>query len=509
MSQIVYRGNLAAKIFPFISDFFGQSVIVAGQDQNYTRQNVSSEDPDKDIGRPQLYYCHNVMPSSQGFQSVGYTTPVMGFPLETQFQRPFTLRDTLNVAVFFVSTIDGRNFILPFGNPSWQQINTIAGTAGKIVTTAYINGQSYLYFANIGCYYWDSISNSLLPITLAGLDPTQILGITSSAGYMLAWTKNTVLWSSTISPVDFIPSLITGAGGGGVQAAQGNITTCVNHQLGFIVYTTDNSVAAVYSGNARYPFNYRELVSSGGVANINLVSGDSNSSNQYGYTTSGMQLISMTGTQTVMPEVTDFIAGALFEDFDDVALTLVQTPLTTTMKKELSTISNRYLIISYGILSFTHALVYDIVMKRYGKLKIPHIGCFEWQLLTPEVNETPRTSIGFLQQDGTIKVVDFTFNSPTSNGTMLLGRFQYVRARTMILEEAKFESVNVNDTFVVTDQISIDGKNIALSQTGYPKISGELRDFKFHADGINHTLVCQGGFYANSFELTFHIGGRR
>lgn len=510
MSQIVYRGNLSAKIFPFIADFFGQSVIVPGQDQNFQRQITSAEDPDKDRGVPQMYYCHNVMASAQGFQSVGYTQPVMGFPLETSFQRPLVLRDTLNVAIFFVSTLDGRNFALPFGNPSWQQINTIAGTAGKLVTTAYVNGQSYIYFANIGCYKYDSVSNTLLPVVLVGLDVTKVLGITSAAGYLLVWTANTVLWSSTLDPTDFVPSLITGAGGGGVEAAKGNIVACITHQLGFIVYTTDNAVAAVYSGNSRFPFNYKELVSSGGLASITLVSGDSNSSNQYGYTTSGLQLIAMTGTQTVMPEVTDFIAGGMFEDFDDTTLVLTQTDLTSPMKKALVTISDRYLVISYGINSFTHALVYDIAMKRFGKLKIPHVAAFEWELLTPEVNDTPRASLGLLQEDGSVKVVDFTFDAPNSNGTMLLGKFQYVRARTLQLEEAEFESIPKAANFNVTDQITIDGKNISLQKVGYQMpVVGKSRDFRFSTDGMNHTLVCQGSFYMNSFKLWFHVGGKR
>lgn len=510
MSQIVYRGNLSAKIFPFISDFWGQTIIVPGQDQNFQRQITSAEDPDKDRGVPQLYYCHNVLASAQGFQSVGYTEPVMGFINEVSFQNPIVLRDTLGVAVFFVQTIDGRNFVLPFGNTSWQAINIIPGTAGKLVTTAYVDGQSYVFFANTGCYTYDSVSNTLIGVALTGLDITQVIGITASAGYILAWTANQVLWSSTIDPTDFIPSLITGAGGGGVEAAKGNITACITHQLGFIVYTTDNAVAAVYSGNSRFPFNYKELVSSGGLADIRLVSGDSSTSNQYGYTTSGLQLIAMTGTQTIMPEVTDFIAGGLFEDFDDDTLTLVQTELTSTMKKALNTISNRYLIISYGIESFTHALVYDISMKRFGKLKCPHVAVFEWQVLTPEVTETPRTSIGLLQKDGTVKVVDFTFDSPNSTGTMLLGKFQYVRSRTLQLEEAVFESIPNTAIFTVTDQITIDGKNITQSKAGYQMpVTGKIRDFRFNTDGLNHTLVCQGSFYMSSFQLYFHIGGRR
>lgn len=73
MAQITYRANLSAKSFPFLSENFGRSVMVGQYDNNFVRQVVSPEDQDKDIGIPQLYYCHNVMPASSGFQSVGYT----------------------------------------------------------------------------------------------------------------------------------------------------------------------------------------------------------------------------------------------------------------------------------------------------------------------------------------------------------------------------------------------------------------------------------------------------
>lgn len=75
-----------------------------------------------------------------------------------------------------------------------------------------------------------------------------------------------IAWSSLIDPTDFTPSLVTGAGGGAVQGAKGDIVCCVSHTIGLVIYTNQNAVAAPTSGNARYPFNFRELVASGGIA---------------------------------------------------------------------------------------------------------------------------------------------------------------------------------------------------------------------------------------------------
>lgn len=42
MGQIVYRANLAAPSFPFLSENFGKTVIVKGQDQNSVPNLISN-----------------------------------------------------------------------------------------------------------------------------------------------------------------------------------------------------------------------------------------------------------------------------------------------------------------------------------------------------------------------------------------------------------------------------------------------------------------------------------
>jgi hypothetical protein len=66
------RGNLSSAYFPLVSQYHGRTVIVSGQDNNFNRQLYSSADNDKDIGIPQMYYGHNIMPTGTGFLSVGF-----------------------------------------------------------------------------------------------------------------------------------------------------------------------------------------------------------------------------------------------------------------------------------------------------------------------------------------------------------------------------------------------------------------------------------------------------
>ena len=133
---------------------------------------------------------------------------------------------------------------------NWTLAQTIPSIAGARPTTAIVNGTTYVYFARVGCYYFDFSANQLVAQTLTGLTASSILGITSAVGYMIAWDQASVAWSSLVTPTDFTPSLVTGAGGGSVQGAKGAIVACVPHTTGFIVYTNQNAVAAPGSGKA-------------------------------------------------------------------------------------------------------------------------------------------------------------------------------------------------------------------------------------------------------------------
>jgi hypothetical protein len=506
MAQITYRANLSAKSFPFVSENFGRSVIVSGQDQNFVRQVVAAEDQDKDIGIPQLYYCHNVMPNAQGWQSVGYTSilPASGV---TNFISIFLIRDGSDNKSFLGITATGDFYISDGTGAPW--IYKRAGVAGKLVTVAYVAGTTYIYVANTGCYNYNWGTGLFVVVTLSALTAANVVGITYSAGYLIAWTTSTVAWSSTLDPTDFTPSLTTGAGGGAVESARGAINYCVPHTLGFIIGTADNCVAALYQNNIRYPFQFREIVNSGGMTSLDLVSWDANSSGLYAYTTSGLQLISTSQTQTIYPEITDFISGRYFEDFDDGTNTFSTTVLSAAMLKKVSVVADRYLIISYGLTELTHAIVYDIILKRYGKLKLTHVQAFTYHLAAAGILETPKQSCGFLKKDGSVSIIDFSIGSPTLNGTMILGKYQYVRARTMQLDQIFLESIRATQNFTLSVLSALDGKNNTLSVPVLTYSSGLAREYSTRAIGINHSLLFQGGFVLDSLVLQFNIHGKR
>lgn len=514
MSQITYRANLSAKAFPFISENFGRSIIVPQYDNNFNRQLTSPDDVDKDVGIPQLYYCHNVMPHPQGMQSIGYT-PILSGGL-TNINRIFTLRDSGDNKVYLIFDTTGNTYISS-GGP-WAFKGNYPQAANNLVTTAFVSGTTYIYIQNYGCIKYDFGTQAFIPggnagtLSFAGLvitGPGAIIGICPSAGYLVAWNNTAVAWSSTIDPTDFIPSLVTGAGGGSVEGAKGSITLCVPHLLGFIVYTAANAVASLFSGNTRFPFNFREIVASGGVSSSDLIAYDANSGNHYAYTTSGFQLISTSQSQTAYPDLTDFIAGKLFEDFDEATNTFNTTVLTGTMLKRVAVISDRYMCISYGVNSFTHCIVYDLIEKRYGKLKITHTVIFEYQIPSVVITETPRQSIGILKADGSISVVDFSVSLATSSGVAIFGKYQFVRPRVLQLDEIAVENIRAGFTFSLTDMYTLDGKTYLYSTPTLNLSIGLFRRYKCRIVGLNHSLLFKGAFEVCSLVLTFNPHGKR
>lgn len=512
MAQLPYRANLVEASFPFTSIYEGRTVIVPGRDQNYvpkTSLAVSGED-NIDRGIPELYYSHNVMPSAQGCSSVGYLPVASPIAINQSIVRKrLEIRDSSGNFKYLAQGSDGHTYMMDPLVGSWAVTAAdVAGYTNGLITAAYVNGVTYIYFQGAvdPCRQYNFGTNNLDIIALAGII-ANVIGLTAASGYLIAWSAVAIAWSSTILATDFTPSLTTGAGSGGVDGAKGAITICVPILNGLIIYTQKNSVAGVYSGNARYPFNFREIVGSGGVSSLQLVAFDANTGSHYAYTSAGIQLVGINVTTTVFPDALDFIAGKFFEDFDEATLTFAQTPLFTEMLKQVQVVSERYFVVSYGINELTHAIVYDFVNKRWGKLKVKHVECFEWTVNT----EIPRGNLAFLQKDGTVLTVDFSIASTVSSGVALFGKYQYVRQRLTTLQEVYLDSVYPNRNFDLYTLATLDGKNFLPAVKGVlvQPIVGFTRTYRFRKTGINHSLLAIGGFYLSSLVMQFQLSGSR
>lgn len=524
MSQVVYRGNLSSAFFPFISRFQGRTVIVQGQDNNFNRHLQSSADLDKDVGIPQIYYCHNVMPNGNGLQSTGYEQRVSSYDgMDKSIKQQLLLRDDSRGAKgYFALGSGGLYYILNesfgysgFVNQYWDTA-TAAFVALPInlheynLTTAHVNGITYLYINGLGCFKWDFTNSWLEWVTLTSLVPSEIVGITESNGYLVAYSTNAVAWSSLVDPTDFTPSLATGAGGGNVEGIKGNITCGAPTSNGFILYTEANAVSVLYTGNSQYPFQFSECLGAGGLSSLERVSYDADSGYNYAYTSNGFQVLRAKSAESIFADLTDFLAGQYFEDFDDDTLEFSEITLSAPLQKKITFIANRYLVVSYGVTELTHAIVYDTVQKRFGKLKFTHVDCFQYELLSEDVSDIPRKSIALIKSDGSIYLVNFAIPFTTRNGTVLLGKFQYVRVRKMQLQTAEIEGPTPGGAFKIYDFVSDDGKNYSQKIRGTEISSGDdVACYGFGSPvGLNHSLLMQGAFNLSSNVLSFNVHGR-
>lgn len=526
MAQIPYRANLQSMSFPLLSELSGRTIINPQADNTFARYVSSDGQSPIDTGVPQIFYCHNVMPATYGWQSIHYNqsfnppVPSTGLDFEyallfyaAQVSGPSIISTGFKSYIAITGTGANQVYVIDPVTSTWKAVlGAPSLPAGCVMTVATVNGASYIYFSTVGCYIYDNTANTLTARTLTGLNTTATLGIVAANGYLNAWNKTGVVWSSTVNVEDFVPSDTSGAGGGQVQEARGEIVTAIATNLGYILYTKENAVSVIFSGNASFPWNFKGIPASGGVSSAELVSREQASGFQQAYSTNGMQQVTHALCKTVSPNITDFIAGNTFEDFDTVTDTFVQTQFDWAMRKKLAVISDRYIVVSYGMsptADMTHAIVLDLTQNRMGKLKITHTSCFELRSLNSQVTEIPRDSIAFLQHDGTVQVVDFSLLETAPDSVLIMGKYQYVRQKLIECNQLEIECVEVGDNFSADILPSLNGKNFGTPVTGYLYESADnYRKYLWDgALGVNISWCMKGTFNINSLVGWFSLVG--
>lgn len=511
------RSNLSAAQFPFATPWMGRSIILPQYDQNYDRSVVSVTDGDKDKGIPQVFYMHNVLPTAQGFQSIGYSAQInASTSLLPAFDGAFLLRNSVEDRFIYSPGVGDAGLKNNVYDPYigvWREYASAALVSDPLITTAYINNQTYIFVEKTGCYQYNKATPGMSGVVLTGLTVADIIGITSANGYLIAWSATETFWSSTVDPTDFTPSLSTGAGSGFVNDIKGPISFCLQISGGFIAYTERNAVAANYTGNIRYPFAFKEVVNSGGVTNIQDVTSDTSSAEHYALTTSGLQKIDRQTASSINADLTDFLTANLFEDFDEATCVFTTEYLASPVIHKIAICANRYLVISYGKIAYTHALVLDTVMKRWGKLRITHVDCFDY--FAPEAFAAPITdqmkgSVGFLKADGSISTINFASGAADSNGAFVIGKFQFLRNSMIELIGFNWECANPNGVFSAWILPSIDGTNFGTPvAASLVANTGRLRSYGGRCTGRNVSLAVVGSFNLVSNQIEFLKAGDR
>jgi hypothetical protein len=527
MARYHSRCNLSAARFPLTTDLSSRTIILPQHDMNYQRNAVfSGSDADRDIGVPQVFYCHNTLPTEQGFQSVGYDQVIAPVGGATEFDQIIPLLE-VGGNKFLFSPSGGLNHVFDAPVGQWESINPITGVEPEaLVTFAFVQGNTYIYYEKVGAFRYNSTTKAFDSITLVGLDPLLINGIVGSNGYLLAFDNTTMYWSSAVDPLDFVPSLITGAGSGAVTDLKGRIVAALPNVNGFLVYGTGNAVGASFTSNIRFPFIFKEVPGSGGILSKEQVSHDVNTEDHYALTSAGLQQITKTSSKLMFPELTDFLTSRIFEDYDSATKTFITTTLSADMIVKITVVASRYLVISYGIASLTHALIFDLAQKRWGKAKINHVDCFEFNYpnLYGEITyemlmdagtlytdlmgtsyldlfsaiataNKPKRTLAFLQSDGTVMLTNFDLGRLADDAVFLLGKYQFTRGHYLQLLGFEVENANPGANFAAFVLPSRDGKNFEPAITPFLKTNnGKLREYACRVTGVNNTLLFTGTY---------------
>lgn len=143
------------------------------------------------------------------------------------------------------------------------------------------------------------------------LNMTAIEGIFQARSRLGAWdTTNAVYWGDTANLIDFEPDLRTRANVVTVDALKGNIITILPTDEGFIIYTTANIVAAVYTSVGQKIFDFIEVSDNLGIfSDYSATIGEDGK--HYVWTNGGLYKVTPVrgGVEPVAPEVSDYLSS--------------------------------------------------------------------------------------------------------------------------------------------------------------------------------------------------------
>ena len=528
MARTEVRFNTQGMSFPLLTSQSGRSVIDASGDLTFIPDMTAEGDIPVDRGVPGMYYAENVMPTAYGWASVGYNTLVNTHAGVTGYFEDIMLvhggqpsgDDVVSTGerTYFATVNFGGTKILHYVDPTgiWAHVTGIPPWEDDLpLTTAFVNGYSYIMIPHVGLYVFDIGADTLHYRLLDGIEMETIQGITSTAGYLVIYTAIAVFWSSVLDVEDFVPSDTSGAGGGNIQELAGDIVYCKPTQLGFTIYSTSNVVNATYSGNSTYPFEYRGLPGGGGIGNKHLASESDVQGYQYTLGTNGLQKVSALNAAPAYATITDYINGDKFEYFDYVTNQLTTIEVTSAMVRSIQTIANRFIIVSYAnntVPPYEYALVIDTALQRIGKLKLRHTRCFEFKSLLIGSALDAEGAIAFLDDIGKIVSLDLSPQHATAQGVMLLGKLQMKHSNLTQLQEVEIENASTLDNFEMLDMPSMDGRHLDAPVAGYlnaADASSPLKRYLFSNVAASHSLLFKGAFELITILVSLNVHGRR
>jgi hypothetical protein len=206
---------------------------------------------------------------------------------------------------------------------------------------------------------------------------------------------------------------------------------------------------------------------------------------------------------------------------------------------KISNIANRYLVVSYGTYPkvFSFALVYDMTLQRWGKLRIVHRDCFYYNYgaITADLtysmlgdipynypglgtyDSTTQQSnaivaaqhgLAFLKEDGSVLLADWSslIRDTEDEAVAILGRIQLTRTSHSQFNRAEIEGMTSGRVYL---QPSYDGRTLG---TAIPLTDIEVYDrYRIVGDMVdckNFNLVVEGTFDLSTMIIEATTSGK-
>jgi hypothetical protein len=562
-----FKVALNNAVFPLVSTKAQRAAFVPGLDAApRTPRIFMGADASADYNMAQIIYAENVMPVAEGIKSVGYTELIpSASPSTTAFDTVFPLRDDQENVVLY-SPAQNNNYVHNLSTNAWTALGSVTTIQSKTlatgfdplnsrVTYAYVDGKTFVCYSRLkatdnsdmSIMQWNSATNTLqaagTAITNLPFPAGEIDGISSSSGYLIVWSGLIIAWAPfNGTAFDFqiyANGAFTGAGFQIPEDIQGPITAIIPVAGGFIAFTLRNAIGASYHAQSiSAPWVFREVPNAGGLSTYEQASVEGSLANVYAYTSAGMQSINLNSAETLHPEVSDFITSRQTERYDFASHNLVQGGVSVDLYIKLTAIGNRYLVVSYGYYpgTYSYALVYDIPLQRWGKLRVVHRDCFSYvytaspaqltysMLLDVSYDDTtPRTyeelvetgegitaaqnAMAFVTSTGAVKVATWADRGNGQDAAVaIIGRVQLSRSSNAQLNRIEAEGLRSGNIYV---HASVNGRNIdrvedtvIIEQSDGFQLAGCMIDCK------NFNVVVEGSFDLSTVILEARTTGR-
>ena len=521
MPQISYRANLASAGFPFPGSFnHGQTVIVGGQDQNFSRQLAAKADQDRSVGIPQVFFGRNIMPVEQGYASLRQSRTIGGgYSGATVTSEVLPCLQSIGGGTPDIFMLDrSTGSIIPrSGGAVSGTTNTVSSYVLNGVTRYYRSAENYTIAGG----------TKFVASTL-GLTMSDIVDMTACAGYNLAISNNTFFRSSTTNIDDFVPSAVTGAGSESVQYAQGRLRALVPGISGVYIICDGNIVFARYTGNRNFPFAFQPVENSGALLPISSTASiidakvrisDCFTPSDVKHLAAGDGLFVMTPSSwtPVFPELLDYFAyqstqrslfflrpGEYNLTSDEVFGAGIGVPL------QIVVAAQRYICYKYTVIDGLNRIpcwaVYDTNQQRWGQI-------YNWQIITDyfDVGQAIGLEPNLITCGSGMRRMDKVGPGESAGidannaGSIVLGRYQYVRSRMLELHSVDIQG----GPPLLRAVASLDGSNTGITYAPTLVVdSAQQRRYFFDMPAAyNFSLIAEGGFHMTSLVLRMSVHG--